>query len=57
MAHWGGKRGVESSQVMLAMMMRYMIVQETLKVTKWPGGMLGSFGRSELWMLLDCGML
>jgi hypothetical protein len=48
---------VESSRVMLAMMMRYMIVQETLKVTKWPGGMFGSFDRRGLWMLLDCGML
>jgi hypothetical protein len=57
LARWGRRRGVESSRVMLAMMMRYMIVQETLKVTKWPGGMFGSFDRRGLWMLLDCGML
>jgi hypothetical protein len=54
----GRRKGVERSRVMLAMMMmRDMVVQETLKVTKWPGGMFGSFDRREWWMLLDCGML
>jgi hypothetical protein len=49
--------GVESNRVMLAMMMRDMVVQETLKVTKRPRGMFGSFDHRRWWILLDCGML
>lgn len=46
---------MDSSRVMLAMMMRDMVVQETLKVTKWPGRMFWSFDRREWRMWLDCG--
>jgi hypothetical protein len=42
---------------MLAMMMRNMVVQETLKVTKRPGGMFGGFDGRGWLVLLDCGML
>jgi len=41
---------------MLVMRMRHMVVQKTLEITKWAGGMFGSFDRREWWMLLDCGM-
>jgi len=42
---------------MLVMMMRQVVVQETLKIPNWAGGVFGSFDRRRWWMLLGCGML
>jgi len=47
LTHWGKSRGVESSQVMLDVMMRDMVVQETLEITKRTGRMFGCFDRSR----------
>jgi hypothetical protein len=49
----GRRRGVDSNRVMLGVMMRYMVVQETPEITKWTGGMFLCFdGRRR--MLLGC---
>jgi hypothetical protein len=46
-----------SGQVMLAMMVDDMIIQETSEIVKWAGGMFGGFGWRRRMLLLGCGML